>query len=90
MPVPPAELTAELTIDPDGARAVAAGREAAAETGLALDTGPNTTALSGAKREVLDALHRVLDAALAAGATTVQVKLEVPRDSREDAGNGST
>jgi uncharacterized protein YqgV (UPF0045/DUF77 family) len=90
VPVPPAELTAELTIDPDGAQAVAAGREAAAETGLALDTGPNTTALSGAKREVLDALHRVLDATLAAGATTVQVKLEVPRDSREDAGNRST
>jgi uncharacterized protein YqgV (UPF0045/DUF77 family) len=90
VPVPPAELTAELTIDPDGGQAVAAGREAAAETGLALDAGPNTTALSGARREVLDALHRVLDAALAAGATTVQVKLEVPRDSREDAADRST
>jgi uncharacterized protein YqgV (UPF0045/DUF77 family) len=90
VPVPPAELTAELTIDPDGDQAVAAGREAAAETGLALDAGPSTTALSGAKREVLDALRRVLDAALDAGAATVQVKLEVPRDSREDAEDRST
>jgi uncharacterized protein YqgV (UPF0045/DUF77 family) len=90
VPVPPAELTAELTIDPDGDQAVAAGRAAATETGLALDTGPNTTALSGAKREVLDALRRVLDAALDAGAATVQVKLEVPRDSREEAGDRST
>ena len=85
MPVPPAELTAELTIDPSDDQAVQAGRRVAAETGLALDAGPATTALSGAKAEVLDALRRVVDAALAAGAFTVQVKLEVPRDAREDA-----
>ena len=84
MPVPPAELTAELTIAPDAEGAVSAGRRAAAETGLALDAGPTTTALSGAKDEVLDALRRVLDAALSAGASTVEVKLEVPRDARED------
>jgi uncharacterized protein YqgV (UPF0045/DUF77 family) len=85
VPVPPAELTAELTIAPGDDRAVDAGRQAAAETGLALDTGPTTTALSGSRREVLDALSRVLDAALDAGATTVDVKLEVPRDAREQA-----
>jgi hypothetical protein len=85
VPVPPAELTAELTIDPGDDRAVQAGHQAAAETGLALDAGPTTTALSGARSEVLDALHRVLDAALSAGATTVDVRLEVPRDAREDA-----
>ena len=85
MPVPPAELTAELTLAPGDDRAVDAGRQAAAETGLALDTGPTTTALSGSRREVLDALSRVLDAALDAGATTVDVKLEVPRDAREQA-----
>ena len=83
MPVPPAELTAELTIAPGDDRAVAAGREAAAQTGLALDTGPTTTALSGARREVLDALSRVLDAALSAGATTVEVKLEASADARD-------
>ena len=85
MPVPPAELTAELTIAPEHDRAVRAGREAAVQTGLALDAGPTTTALSGARREVLDALSRVLDAALSAGATTVEVKLEIPRDAREHA-----
>jgi uncharacterized protein YqgV (UPF0045/DUF77 family) len=84
VPVPPAELTAELTIAGDD-RAVRAGREAAAATGLALDTGPATTALSGARGEVLDALAKVLDAALSAGATTVDVRLEVPRDAREHA-----
>ena len=87
MPVPPAELTAELTIVPgsEDDQAVAAGRQAAADTGLALDTGPATTALSGGRREVLDALSRVLDAALDAGAATVEVKLEVPHDAREHA-----
>jgi hypothetical protein len=34
---------------------------------------------------VLDTLRPVLDAALSAGATTVEVKLEVPHDAREDA-----
>jgi len=85
VPVPPAELTAELTIASEDDQAVRAGRQEAADTGLALDTGPTTTALSGARGEVLDALSRVLDAALSAGATTVEVKLEVPRDAREHA-----
>jgi hypothetical protein len=85
VPVPPAELTAELTIAPEDDQAVRAGRQAAADTGLALDAGRTTTALSGARREVLDALSLVLDAALAAGATTVEVRLEVPRDTREHA-----
>ena len=85
MPVPPAELTAELTIDPGDDQAVQAGRQAAADTGLALDAGPTTTALSGARSDVLDALHRVLDAALSAGATIVEVKLEVPADARDHA-----
>jgi uncharacterized protein YqgV (UPF0045/DUF77 family) len=85
VPVPPAELTAELTIALGEDQALSAGREAAAATGLALDTGPTTTALSGSKGEVLDALSKVLDAALSAGATTVDVKLEVPHDTREQA-----
>lgn len=84
MPVPPAELTAELTIAAEDDQAVRAGRQAAADTGLALDAGPSTTALSGARREVLDALSRVLDAALTAGATTVDVSLQVPRDVHAD------
>ena len=56
MPVPPAELTAELTIAPGDDRAVAAGREAAAQTGLALDTGPTTTALSTPRTVKADAM----------------------------------
>jgi uncharacterized protein YqgV (UPF0045/DUF77 family) len=87
MPVPPAELTAEFTVDSgsleiDGP-AVAAARAAAARSGLARDAGPATTALSGAKAEVLDALRTALEAALAAGAMTVDVRLEVPRSVRE-------
>jgi len=85
VPVPPAELTAEFTIDPDDREAIRAGRQAAIESGLALDAGPDTTALSGARHEVLDALRRVVDAAIDAGAATVQVRLQVPRDVREDA-----
>jgi hypothetical protein len=85
VPVPPAELTAEFTIDPADREAVRAGRQAAIESGLALDAGPDTTALSGARREVLDALHRVVDAAIDAGAATVEVRLQVPRDVRQDA-----
>jgi hypothetical protein len=34
---------------------------------------------------VLDALRRVVDAAIDAGAATVEVRLQVPRDVREDA-----
>jgi uncharacterized protein YqgV (UPF0045/DUF77 family) len=85
VPVPPAELTAEFTIDPADREAVRAGRQAAIESGLALDAGPDTTALSGARREVLDALHRVVDAAIDAGTATVEVRLQVPRDVRQDA-----
>jgi len=64
--------------------------EAVPIAGLALDAGPTTTALSGARQELLDALRRALDAALSAGATTVEVKLEAPgtlaRTSSERAG----
>jgi hypothetical protein len=84
VPVPPAELTAEFTIDPADRQAVGAGRRAAVESGLALDAGPDATALSGARREVLDTLRQVLDAAIDAGAATVEVRLQVPQDVRED------
>jgi uncharacterized protein YqgV (UPF0045/DUF77 family) len=83
VPVPPAELSAEFTIDPAGGEAVRAGRQVAIESGLAIDAGSDATALSGARHEVLDALHRVLDAALDAGAATVEVTLRVPRAVRK-------
>jgi hypothetical protein len=85
MPVPPAELTAELTVasgaghEGPAAEAVAA---AAAGTGIALETGPGTIALSGARAEVLDGLRPLIEAALDAGAVTITVKLETPQDVR--------
>jgi|tagenome__1003787_1003787.scaffolds.fasta_scaffold16052483_2 hypothetical protein len=84
MPVPPAELTAEVTVASgaghDGAAQAVA--EAAARTGIALETGPGTTALSGARAEVLDGLRPLAEAALDAGAMTVKVTFEAPQDVR--------
>jgi hypothetical protein len=80
MPVPPAELTVELTIDgPDAAREAA--RAAAAPSGLAREAGEETL-LSGARKEVLATLGEVIRAALEAGAHTVDVRLEAPTEAR--------
>jgi hypothetical protein len=81
MPVPPAELTAEITVSgPDAAGAAA--REAAGASRLALDAGPGETMLSGARDEVLAALDGVVRAALDAGAHGIDVRLEAPADVR--------
>lgn len=86
MPVPPAEIVAELTIHPfvEGRMEphVEAGVEAARASGLALEAGPFTTGLAGARAEVLEALGRVVSAAIDAGATTIEIKLEAPSESR--------
>ena len=80
MPVPPAELTVELTIDgPDAAREAA--RVAAGPSGLAREAGEQTL-LSGARGEVLATLGEVIKAALEAGAHTVDVRLEAPTEAR--------
>ena len=77
MPVPPAELTAEFTVEgPE--EALGAARATADPTGLAREAGPRTTLLSGARADVLVALHDVVAAALAAGAHRVDVRLEAP------------
>jgi hypothetical protein len=79
MPVPPAELTAQFTIDgPEDARRAA--REAAAS--LALDAGPDELALSGERDAVLGALGDAVAAALDAGAHRLDVRLEAPQESR--------
>lgn len=82
MPVAPAELTAEFTIHPftEGRMEphVKAGVEAAEATGLAVEVGPFGTGLSGARPEVLDALMKVMDAAIEAGARSIQIKVEAP------------
>jgi hypothetical protein len=81
MPVPPAELTAEITVSgPDGARAAA--RDAAGGSGLALDAGPGETMLSGSRAAVLAALDAIVRAALDAGAHELDVRLEAPAGSR--------
>jgi uncharacterized protein YqgV (UPF0045/DUF77 family) len=80
MPVPPAEVTAEFTIHPftEGRmeQHVAAGVRAAQDSGLAVEVGPLGTGLSGARADVLEALVRVMDAAIEAGASSIHIKVE--------------
>jgi hypothetical protein len=79
MPVGPAEMTARLTIDPEaGDVATTAGFDAAKASGLAIDAGPGVTGLSGDTAAVLDALGRVIGAAVDAGARSIDIKIEVP------------
>jgi hypothetical protein len=81
VPVPPAELSVQLTIDgPDAAKA--AGRAAAAPSGLAREAGPEQTLLSGSRAEVLSLLGDVLGAALDAGAHLIDVRVEAPTEAR--------
>ena len=86
MPVPPAELTAEFTVEtsPEGEKSpqaqIEAGREAAAASGLAQETGPESTTLSGPRTEVLEVLSRVIEASLDAGAKAVHLTVEVPTE----------
>ncbi|HET9739879.1 MAG TPA: hypothetical protein VFP78_17310 [Solirubrobacteraceae bacterium] len=80
MPVPPAELTVQLTIDgPDAAKE--AGRAAAAPSGVAREAGAETL-LAGSRADVLAALSDTLAAALQAGAHAIEVRLETPPESR--------
>ena len=90
MPVPPAELTAEFTMEtsPEGEKSpreqIEAGREAAGASGLARETGPESTALAGSRAEVLEALPKVIEAALDAGVRGVKVRIEVPTEARQE------
>ena len=74
MPVPPAELTAEFTMEtsPEGEKSPQ-------------ETGPESTALAGSRAEVLKALPKVIEAALDAGARGVKVRIEVPTEARQEA-----
>ena len=90
MPVPPAELTAEFTIEtsPEGEKSpneqVEAGKEVAGTSGLtAQETGPESMALSGSRDEVLEALPGVVRASLDAGAKAVRIRLEVNTEVRQ-------
>ena len=82
-----AELSAELTIVPsreaEGSpqSQIEAAKEAASDSGLAHEAGPETTVLSGGRAEVLEAMRKVIEASLDAGAHAVQVKLEAEGDA---------
>lgn len=86
MPVPPAEVTAEVTIHDERseseASAVRAGIEVAKASGLALEAGPDTTALSGGRAEVLEALRDVISAALDASAPRISITIEAQTQTR--------
>lgn len=69
-----AELTVELKVSPESH--LDAAKEVAGETGLAHEAGPDAINLAGGKTEVLDAMRRVVEAALDAGAKSVEVKAE--------------
>jgi uncharacterized protein YqgV (UPF0045/DUF77 family) len=77
-----AELTAELKVVPSSGaenpprEQVEAAKRAASDTGLAREAGPEVTALTGGRREVLEASLRVMEAALDAGARAVEVRVE--------------
>ena len=80
-----AELTAELkvlTSNEDGSRGeIEAAKTAAGASGLAHEAGPETMVLAGERREVLDAVTHVVEAALDAGAGGVELKIEAQGDA---------
>jgi len=81
VPVPPAELTAEFTIEGPEA-AFAAARAVADPSGLAREAGPQTTLLAGSRARVMATLGEVVTAALDAGAQRLDVRLEAPAETR--------
>jgi rRNA maturation endonuclease Nob1 len=76
-----AELSAELRVVQPTEEHLQAVRDAAAETGLAHEAGPETVVLSGGRGEVLEATLNVLNAALDAGARNVDVRIEAEGDA---------
>ena len=82
-----AQLSAELKIVPSERAEkpprdqIEAAKSAAGETGLAREAGPDTTMLAGERGEVLEATMKVIEAALDAGARTVEVKVEAEADA---------
>ncbi|MBA3348921.1 MAG: thiamine-binding protein [Actinobacteria bacterium] len=85
MPVAPSEMTATFTISPSDAdhmtRHVKAAVDEARASGLAMEAGPEATTLAGGRAEVLDTLTKVIDIAIGAGATGIEVKIEAATES---------
>jgi uncharacterized protein YqgV (UPF0045/DUF77 family) len=82
-----AELSAELTIVPSREAEsspqsqIEAAKQVASDSGLAHEAGPETTVLAGGRSEVLEAMLKVVEASLDAGARAVQVKVEAEGDA---------
>jgi uncharacterized protein YqgV (UPF0045/DUF77 family) len=82
-----AELSAELRIvpSPTGEEApreqFEAAKQAASESGLAREAGPEITVLAGDRAEVLEALFEAMRASLDAGARSIEVKVEAEADA---------
>jgi uncharacterized protein YqgV (UPF0045/DUF77 family) len=82
-----AEISAELTVvtskeaEKSPREQIEAAKQAASDSGLAHEAGPETTVLSGGRSEVLEATRKVIEASLDAGAHVVQVKVEVEGDA---------
>jgi uncharacterized protein YqgV (UPF0045/DUF77 family) len=82
-----AELSVELTIVPSpGAESppqaqIEAAKQAASDSGLAHEAGPETTVLAGGRSEALEAMLGVIEASLDAGAHAVQVRVEAEREA---------
>ncbi|CAN5586776.1 hypothetical protein BH24ACT21_BH24ACT21_01920 [soil metagenome] len=60
---------------------IKAAKKAAGASGLAREAGPETVMLAGSREEVLQAMMKVVDAALVAGAEAVEVKVEAEADA---------
>jgi uncharacterized protein YqgV (UPF0045/DUF77 family) len=82
-----AELSAELRIVPSRAgeeaprEQIEAAKQAASESGLAREAGPEITVLAGDRAEVLEALFEAMRASLDAGVCTIEVKVEAEADA---------
>jgi uncharacterized protein YqgV (UPF0045/DUF77 family) len=82
-----AELSAELRIVPSPTseeaprEQIEAAKQAASESGLAREAGPEITVLAGDRAEVLEALFEAMRASLDAGARSIEVKVEAEADA---------
>ena len=83
-----AEISAELTVvttteaESSPQEQVEAAKQAASDSGLRHEAGPETTVLAGSRKEVLEATMSVIEAALDAGAHAVNVKVEAEGEAR--------
>ncbi len=88
------QLSAELKIIPSPRaersprKQLESARQAAGDTGLAREGGPETTVLAGGREEVLEAVMKVTEAALDAGAREVRINLEAEEESGRFGGAG--